>query len=982
MMKRLFNTALLLFIATLFVNAQNGSVGKFVTVFQKNGHEATTSTDGISFIKDEQAKRYAWQPMEWQKSDYSALGEAFDIKNVKSIFRSVESDNHFTVTIPAGAPVDKNEIIVQAYGKEITTTDGSQYTTGANAISVVNKDGNILYDCYASVDTLDAQRTIELNALETAYTLLLPVFPGVFEPTSDEILEILKSLLAELPETHALASAIDQSIVKNGYLDINDVDTEYQAAIDCIIEKMGLRNNYLKSSMNNGAKRAAPSKKPYIVNGNGVYGYKLVMNSSEWVENDLAKTWICNLTAYNSNRFAYTAWVRGYKDSEGGIHYYDYSYDLLRKSLLKPQRVSTFMGTFTDPVTKPFKRDSWDGILDYYRDSYKLFFEEGFGFDDMTWDNTKKTFDMSFFTSNDVVIVAGPAENNLMMYYNVLKTIIDPIIKKVAKKLTGAEDEDYMLNFCIELAADEDYRSDFADIFMSNKTYAVKAKEILILTWPKMRKYLDEFFYEQVKTKSLQYIWDHWGFMAAGELQKALDNIDGTEASWNKWLKTVEKVGDVTLGVIGLTEGSYYYDVALDFDETIQQKLIKVEPTEIDFGVVPVGTSKTEHFTVSNVGTSSLTFRLSEHHSDIDIPESGKEFTLAAGESKTFDVIFTPTDPNGGSGSAVRVFSDAENGTQFVTIAGQGAPAELPCAIKVEPTEIDFGTVPQGTSKTEYFTVTNIGQGDLVFKIHEASEPFFISEAGVEHRLSAGQSKQFSVTYSGEYGPGTGGQALVTIDTNATNVEWGFGLSLKAEGAPAGSDVPSYTSCPDSHHPHLIDLGLPSGTKWACCNVGAEKPEDYGGYFSWGETTEKSRYYWDTYIHCDGSEETRHDIGKDIAGTQYDAATANWGSPWVMPNLEQMEELKNSSTSEWTTENGVNGRRFTGPNGASIFLPASGLRWYDYLSNAGSRGSYWSSTLYESYTYIALGLYFDSGLVYSGNSHRSSGRGVRPVRKN
>ena len=201
-------------------------------------------------------------------------------------------------------------------------------------------------------------------------------------------------------------------------------------------------------------------------------------------------------------------------------------------------------------------------------------------------------------------------------------------------------------------------------------------------------------------------------------------------------------------------------------------------------------------------------------------------------------------------------------------------------------------------------------------------------------------------------------------------------------GGGGGGDIVAYTSCPDDHHPHLIDLGLSSGTKWACCNVGAQKPEDYGGYFAWGETSEKTRYYWDTYTHCDGSSSTFHDIGKDIAGTQYDAATANWGSPWVMPNLEQMEELRNSSTSEWTTENGVNGQRFTGPNGASIFLPASGRRWYDDLSYAGSDGYYWSSTLDESGTDYAYGLYFSSGYVNTYGYYRYRGQGVRPVRKN
>ena len=194
-----------------------------------------------------------------------------------------------------------------------------------------------------------------------------------------------------------------------------------------------------------------------------------------------------------------------------------------------------------------------------------------------------------------------------------------------------------------------------------------------------------------------------------------------------------------------------------------------------------------------------------------------------------------------------------------------------------------------------------------------------------------------------------------------------------------GGDIVAYTSCPDNHHPHLIDLGLPSGTKWACCNVGAQMPEDYGGYFAWGETKEKTSYTEENYLDGKG---TSYDIGNDIAGTQYDAATANWGSPWVMPNKEQMKELNNCA-SEWTTENGVNGRRFTGTNGASIFLPAAGYRWEPGLSDAGSYGGYWSSTLSESATNYAYELYFGSGYVYTGDiDRRYYGQSVRPVRKN
>ena len=130
-------------------------------------------------------------------------------------------------------------------------------------------------------------------------------------------------------------------------------------------------------------------------------------------------------------------------------------------------------------------------------------------------------------------------------------------------------------------------------------------------------------------------------------------------------------------------------------------------------------------------------------------------------------------------------------------------------------------------------------------------------------------------------------------------------------------------SCPDDNHPHAIDLGLPSGTKWACCNVGASIPEGSGGYYAWGETKEKEIYDWTTYIHCDGSMETCHDLGSDIAGSEYDVAHVQWGGFWVMPTQEQIQELTSNCSCTWTRRNGVDGDLFTGPNGFTVFLPES-----------------------------------------------------------
>ena len=187
------------------------------------------------------------------------------------------------------------------------------------------------------------------------------------------------------------------------------------------------------------------------------------------------------------------------------------------------------------------------------------------------------------------------------------------------------------------------------------------------------------------------------------------------------------------------------------------------------------------------------------------------------------------------------------------------------------------------------------------------------------------------------------------------------------------------TTCPDANHPHMIDLGLPSGTKWACCNVGASTPEGYGNYYAWCETQPKSVYDVDTYKYYNDNTGFVN-IGSDIAGTGYDAATANWGSPWRMPSLAQIQELLNNCTSTWTTQNGVDGRKFTGPNGGTIFLPAAGDRLNDELRSLGLNGNYWSSMLYESGSYLANFLYFVLGGAYWDYLGRDIGQSVRPVR--
>ncbi|MBR5716410.1 MAG: hypothetical protein IKX59_07455 [Bacteroidales bacterium] len=184
------------------------------------------------------------------------------------------------------------------------------------------------------------------------------------------------------------------------------------------------------------------------------------------------------------------------------------------------------------------------------------------------------------------------------------------------------------------------------------------------------------------------------------------------------------------------------------------------------------------------------------------------------------------------------------------------------------------------------------------------------------------------------------------------------------------------SSCPIAE---AIDLGLPSGTKWASWNVGSSAPWEYGDYFAWGETESKEDYSWSTYKYCDDSYSTCQHIGVEIAGTKYDVAHVRWGGSWRMPSLEDVKELISCCSRMWIKQNGVFGTLVIGPNGASIFLPAAGHRWQDNLINEGLIGCYWISTLYPYHEYEVYNLSFNSGYWYWTNNYRSYGFSVRPI---
>lgn len=167
-----------------------------------------------------------------------------------------------------------------------------------------------------------------------------------------------------------------------------------------------------------------------------------------------------------------------------------------------------------------------------------------------------------------------------------------------------------------------------------------------------------------------------------------------------------------------------------------------------------------------------------------------------------------------------------------------------------------------------------------------------------------------------------------------------------------------------------VDLGLPSGTRWATCNVGANKPESYGEYFAWGETSSKSSYTSANYTASGLSQDIAADSGND-------AARVKWGDAWRMPTDTEFAELKSNCTWSWTTRDGTNGYLVTGNNGNSIFLPAAGYYDGTSLTNSGSYGYFWTSGYKDNNAAYAYYIYSSNkGETYY---NRYSGRSIRPV---
>lgn len=196
-----------------------------------------------------------------------------------------------------------------------------------------------------------------------------------------------------------------------------------------------------------------------------------------------------------------------------------------------------------------------------------------------------------------------------------------------------------------------------------------------------------------------------------------------------------------------------------------------------------------------------------------------------------------------------------------------------------------------------------------------------------------------------------------------------------------------------------IDMGLPSGTKWANMNIGAERAEEAGLFFAWGETvgfnssgSDGHIFGWGSYKWCRGSRDSQTKYcnnssfgpidNKTILDLSDDAAYINWGGEWRTPTNEEMHELIENTTSEWTTLEGVGGYRLTSTStGNSVFLPAAGCRVSESHYEDGTDCYYWASSIDQDSPYASRYLRFYVGRVFLASMFRYYGMNIRPVYK-
>ncbi|MBQ6167652.1 MAG: hypothetical protein IJK41_09545 [Muribaculaceae bacterium] len=302
-----------------------------------------------------------------------------------------------------------------------------------------------------------------------------------------------------------------------------------------------------------------------------------------------------------------------------------------------------------------------------------------------------------------------------------------------------------------------------------------------------------------------------------------------------------------------------------------------------------------------------------------------------------------------------------------------------PDDLYIEQQSLDLGVVPVGETCTGDLTIVNCTNKSMTLTI-TADVPFSFNH-------EEGNASSITVVV-----PGNTRNMVTVMFTATTPGEFNGNVTIQNsafDGDQKVIPVHAQAFTDDFAQHEYVDLGLPSGTLWATCNIGASSPEEYGDYFAWGEIEPKEVYTWDTYKWCDGTltSMTKYCLDSYYGQVDHkfelepadDAAYMNWGPSWRTPNVEQMRELGQYCTWQSASINDISGYLVTGPNGNTLFFPKGGMCDGSLNNLAGFFSFYWSRMLH-GYSYCNACSTYSMDVTGERSRYRYIGLNVRAVR--
>lgn len=905
------------------VFVENSSTGdtityhKFSVAFNDNGLPEKYGS-GVSFQRNGESDSYSLS-IDGQQSNEST----FDISRISYINR--KSLGNFS--LPKTSGLSENDITITVDGDTISTDNNGNYDAAGSVLMATNTEGEIVYMNIASVEDGADAVGADLNAKESALTLMLPLVPNIFVAFDDEYLPKLKEMIWDVEEVKQLAAAIDRSVVKYGYTDFGEISKEATAArnkISQLLHLDKLAERQVKSVSMAGGKamlKASGSKEtPYIVSPYGYGGLQVVITDSEEKQFYYPCTisgYNCEVTAYNYNRFAYSSMVKGKYDAETNTYYIpdlgsDYEY---YKNILKPQKVSTFMNTFTS-----FKYEDLERLGQFLEENIDVL-QGDIKFSEMHWDDMKKSAYFDINAQDDAIVLLFPRGNDYMMVYNILQSVVKPIVKIISKKASKHLDDDVVIPIlCEQLFGDPDYMLNLKSVLNDPGLGALeKIEEITSITWTKFFKALDKVIQSNIDEAIKESFSDF--------VDKTVDEVGGYDAAedWKfvkgafKYLSWVKKIGDVVTGTLGtFFEDNAVYPVHMEANGQFV----------LDKDAVTLGEGESVYVRI--------------------LLGSGL-YSCESSDEKVATVK--------GSYDKVEI-TGVDAGTATITVRDR--TLQKTAKISVHVTGIQTFVLAASTVSVPMYedrSVT-IERGDGPFHIYGGDEKIAVAKLGGGTPIIFPGDK-YAVVVSGV----SEGTTTFNVYNEATNQTLPLTVKVTAEKVAITDE-------------RIVDLGL--SVNWANCNVGAVEPQEYGDYFAWGEVESKDVFSPNNYKYYSNGK--FKDIGSDISGTQYDAATHVMGKDWRMPTKAEYEELISKCEWKFITYRKVRGWKVTGPSGNSIFLPATGYILNDWNENVSIDGFYWSSIITDNLREVhTLFTSMRDYKMYSSHMNRFEGRTIRAV---